>query len=55
MKITLDIPDGCFCGFLNGVKTGETGLELFSFQLESDDFKDGKVTKLPREKGIDDD
>ena len=49
MKITLDIPDGVICAFLNGVRANENGrLEMFSFQLESDDLVDGKETKLPR-------
>lgn len=48
MKITLDIPDGVFCAFLNGVQLGRTGLEMFSHQLDSEDLVDGKTTKLPR-------
>lgn len=50
MKITLDIPDGVFLAFLNGVQVGETGLEMFTYQLDGDDLKDGKETKLPRER-----
>lgn len=50
MKIILDISDSTICAFLNGVKLGETGLEMFSFQLDSDDLVDGKTTKLPRTK-----
>ena len=50
MKIILDIPNSAICAFLTGVKLGETGLELFSFQLGSDDLVDGKTTKLPRTK-----
>lgn len=50
MKITLDIPDGVMCAFLNGVRVTETGMEMFSFQLGGDDLKDGKETKLPRGK-----
>lgn len=49
MKIILDIPDGVMCAFLNGVQTGRTGLEMFSYQLDGDDLVDGKETKLPRE------
>ena len=49
MKIILDIPNGVLCAFLSGVKTGSTGLEMFSFQLDGDDLIDGKETKLPRE------
>ena len=50
MKIILDIPDGVICAFLNGVKNGNTGLEMFIYQLGSDDLVDGKETKLPRER-----
>ena len=49
MKITLEIPDGVICAFLNGVQVGATGLEMFSYQLDRDDLVDGKETKLPRE------
>ena len=49
MKIILDIPDGAIGAFLNGVQLGKTGLEMFSYQLGSDDLVDGKETKLPRE------
>ena len=49
MKITLDIPDGVICAFLSGVQVGSTGLEMFSYQLGSDDLIDGKTIKLPRE------
>ena len=28
-----------------------SGMQMVSFQLGSDDMKDGKTTKLPREKG----
>lgn len=50
MKITLDISDNVvLCAFLNGVRVGGDGLEMFSFQLGSDDFEDGKTIKLPRE------
>ena len=49
MKIILDIPDGVICAFLNGVRVNECGgMEMFSFQLDSDDLIDGKETKLPR-------
>ena len=51
MKITLDIPDGVICAFLNGVKVTNHGMGLVSYQLGSDDLEDGKTTKLPREKG----
>ena len=49
MKITLDIPDTVICAFFSGVRYGNTGMEMFSYQLDSDDLKDGKTTKLPRE------
>lgn len=50
MRITLDIPDGIICGFFNGVEHTESGLQLVSYQLGSDDFTDGKTIKLPRER-----
>lgn len=50
MKITLDIKDGVLCAILSGVRVGgDTGLEMFSFQLDSYDLKDGNTVKLPRE------
>ena len=49
MKITLEIPDGVICAFLSGVQHGSTSnLEMFSYQLCTDDLVDGKETKLPR-------
>ena len=51
MKIILDIPDGALCAFLNGVRVVNTGMEMFTYQLDGDDLVDGKETKLPREKG----
>jgi hypothetical protein len=50
MKIILDIQDGVVCAFLNGVRYTNTGMEMFSHQLDSDDLVDGKETKLPRER-----
>ena len=50
MKIILDIPDGVICAFLNGVRYNNTGMEMFSYQLDGDDLVDGKETKLPRER-----
>jgi hypothetical protein len=50
MKITLDIPDGVILAFLNGVEYTSTGMQMFSYQLGSDDFVDGNTVKLPREK-----
>jgi hypothetical protein len=49
MKITLEIPDTLICGFLNGVQMTGDGLELVSYQLASDDLKDGNTVRLPRE------
>ena len=49
MRITLDIPDGIICGFFNGVEHTNTGLQLVSYQLSSDDFTDGNTVKLPLE------
>ena len=51
MKITLDIPDNTvLCAFLNGVRIGgDTGMEMFSFQISGDEFEDGNTVKLPRE------
>ena len=49
MKIILDISDGIVCGFFNGVEITREGMQLVSYQLGSDDLKDDKITKLPRE------
>lgn len=51
MKITLDIPDGIVCGFFNGVEAADYSMQLVSYQLDSDDLKDGNCVKLPREDG----
>lgn len=48
MKITLDIPDCVILAFLNGVEYTSTGMQMFSYQLGSDDFVDGNLVKLPR-------
>ena len=55
MIITLVIPDGIICGFLNCVEHTNTGLKLVSYQVSSDDFTDGNTVKLPRkqEEGVD--
>ena len=50
MRITLDIPDGIICGFLNCVEHTKAGLQIVSYQLSSDDFTDGNTVKLPRER-----
>lgn len=49
MKITLEISDGMRCGFFSGVEQTESGLQMVSFQIGSDDLKDGNIIKLPRE------
>lgn len=49
MKITLDIPDGMVCGFLNGVAETCSGLTMVTYALDSDDLHDGAEIKLPRE------
>ena len=49
MKITLDIPDGMVCGFLNGVVGTRSGLTMVSYSLSSNDLHDGAEIKLPRE------
>ena len=51
MKITLDIPDGVIAGFFNGVEYADYSMQLVSYQLDSDDLKDGNCVKLPREEG----
>lgn len=51
MKITLDIPDGIVAGFFNGVNAAGYIMKLVSYQLDSDDLKDGNCVKLPREEG----
>lgn len=50
MKVTLDIPDGVMLAFLNGVEYTNTGMQMFSYQLGSDDLADGNTVKLPRER-----
>lgn len=49
MKITLDIPEGMACGFLNGVVGTRSGLTMVTYALDSDDLHDGAEIKLPRE------
>ena len=49
MKITLDIPDGMVCGFLNGVVEIHSGLTMGTYALDTDDLHDGAEIKLPRE------
>ena len=55
VKITLEIPDGIAAAFLNGVLWDATGYRatLVSYALDSDDLKDGRFVKLPREGGAD--
>ena len=48
MKVTIDIKDGIICGFFCGVEHTNTGLQLVSYQLGSDDLVDGNTVKLPR-------
>ena len=48
MKVTLDINDGIICGFFCGVEHTNTGLQLVSYQIGSDDLVDGNTVKLPR-------
>lgn len=55
MKITLDIPDGIIAGFFNGVEVTAHGMQLVSYQLSTDDLKDGNTVKLPREQENSDD
>ena len=52
MKITLDIPDGIVAGFFNGVEVTAHGMQLVSYQLSTDDLKDGNTVKLPREQEV---
>lgn len=47
MKITLDIPDGIIAGFFNGVEVTAHGMQLVSYQLSTDDLKDGKAVRCP--------
>lgn len=49
MKITLDIPDGMVCGFLNGVVETRSGLTMVAYALDSHDLHDVAEIKLPRE------
>ena len=48
MKVTLDIKGNIICGFFCGVEQTNTGLQLVSYQLGSDDLVDGNTVKLPR-------
>lgn len=43
MKITLDIPDGIIAGFFNGVEVTAHGMQLVSYQLSTDDLKNGTM------------
>lgn len=52
MKIILDIPDDIVAGFLNCVKATAYGMQLVSYQLGTDDLKDGNTVKLPREQEV---
>ena len=52
MKITLDIPDGIIAGFFNGVEVTAYGMQLVSYQLSTDDLKDGNTVKLPRKQEV---
>lgn len=49
MKVTLDIPDGMVCGFLNGVVETCSGLTMVIYSLGSNDLHDGAEIKLPWE------
>lgn len=49
MKITLDIPDGIMCAFVNGVECTSHGMQMVSYSLGSDDLQAGAEIKLPRE------
>lgn len=51
MKITLEIPNGVVCAFMNGVQYTDDGMAMFSWQMDRDDLRDGNAIKLPREKG----
>lgn len=51
MKITLDIPDGIIAGFFNGVEVTAHGMQLVSYQLSTDDLKDGNIVKLQKKIG----
>lgn len=42
MKITLDIPDGMGCSFLNGVVETRSGLTMVTYALDSDDLPMGQ-------------
>ena len=52
MKITLDIPDGIIAGFFNGVEVTAHDMQLVSYQLSTDDPKDGNTVKLLREQEV---
>lgn len=46
MKITLDVPDGTMCAFLNYVFQRGFGLCLGTKSLGSEDLHDGAVIKV---------
>lgn len=49
MKVTLDIPDGTVCAFLNSLQWTGNGVKMMSSQIDSEDLVDGNTVKLPRE------
>lgn len=50
MKVTLDISSTFLCCFLNGVQASDDGgLQMVSYSIDTDDLRDGKVIKLPRD------
>lgn len=54
MKITLDIPDGIIAGVLQWCRGHGTahGMQLVSYQLSTDDLRDGNTVKLPRKQEV---
>lgn len=50
MEITLGLPDGMVAAFFSGVEDTSHGMQLVTYPLGSDDFKDGNTIKLPRNK-----
>ena len=46
MKITLDIPDGTICAFIDFIRTTNTGLVMQGHSISSDELYDGAVIKI---------
>lgn len=55
MEITLEIPDGTLCAYLNYIVQGnDNEMFLQCSLLDSSDLKDGAFIKIPRKEKTDD-